>query len=1459
MRKKIHFNIFIRVITVSILLLFSVINTYSQCTGCTQSGSFSGNQTFASGEVYCVTSDSTVSDVTFEDGSTLCVAPGVTFTIQNNINSSGSIAFNVDGTLQFNQSPQFNASTNFTIGDNGLLKAGSSGNNNITFNGSTNTLTNNGTVQVSVLGFQNNSSINTIINYDTFTIGGNINISGDTGFKNEGTISVGQSFNCSSQTIFSSCNTLTTAGFNLNGGQVINTATFTVTNGNIDFGNGSPRFENYGTMNVTGTLNFSGSSSVFYNEGVAILTNAVQGTIGSIEGPSDNSKLGYIKWDTKPSINSGTIGPNLDIEYRPGNNANQKSRVYQNFNGTEASGVSKACEAYGNCTAPQEVTGDTCRTSDGTLPCSLTDSGLTNIVCDNEGTSSRTDDTFTFQLNPTGSETATTYSVSGDVTATNVPYGATTTFGPYLISNGDLTITIIDDGTNEVACEIADITVTAPNIADAIDDTASTSENTAITIDVLNNDIAGDNPISITSVNQPSNGSAVINNNGTPADTSDDTIDYTPNTGFSGTDTFTYVISDGICGSDLASVTITVIEIDNSDFENAMITQAYHNGTTDRFIEITNINAVSTIVTDKLYLALYKDASGDQTNVLPTATLLINSSINAGESVLIKNASSTITNISGIIIDNAAITDFDGANDIIIITKEIGSTAWENRFDVVSNIPNNTSLVRSDEIEIYNKDYTASEWILFIDDDLSTTTNPPERHPHAPLISEIATANSDANIKLGVHKIDKTIRISNAWSNGYPDRSRRVLVNEEVSLSERLSARKLEVADGANLVINNQLLVVTDSVNINTTGEIRLAGTSQFIQTHIGEKNSSGDGKLYVDQNSTVPSYYRYNYVSSPVVTPGSNNYTVASVMKDGTTETSLNSVPKDINFISGYDGNYTNSPSEPIDLAEYWIYTYDKDDSAYNYIHQYSSGTIDPGKGYIFKGPGRLQNYTFVGFPNDGDLTFSVDGNNTLLIGNPYASAINSKRFIEDNLDATTGTLYFWEHAGETNSTGQIGHFSAAYIGGYATRNIALSVSAANVSSNAAASSSLDYTIEAENAVLGGTASKIDNSVFFTQPNDSLTFRNIGISTSVDTLKVTYKTTSTSPFDLYVNQSFIKSFTFPTSTDYSIAKIPLQIQKGDTILLKSTSSSSINIDKVFFTLTFEYASPEQYIAIAQGFFISADSDGGTITFNNSQREFVTEGDDSVFLKSSTKSKISTVAKSNSISILKLGFDYKNSENQSLHRQLGISFLEGNSFGYENGYDSELFDLNATDAYWQFDEIPDVKFVIAGVQEISTDLEVPIHFVVDNPDNLYLGIDEVENIDRTIYLTDKLTSEIYNLTNDGLVQLNLEQGVYEKRFYITFSESVLSVDDELNLSLETFIDNNTNEIVIKNLNDISIKEVSLYNILGQEVGSFKNIENTLENRLPFTKIPAGIYIINIKTENTIISKKVIIE
>ncbi len=914
-----------------------------------------------------------------------------------------------------------------------------------------------------------------------------------------------------------------------------------------------------------------------------------------------------------------------------------------------------------------------------------------------------------------------------------------------------------------------------------------------------------------------------------------------------------------------------------------MITQVY-NFENEKWIEITNLGTLS-IPENLIRVQLYKDKTGDQTGVTSDVTFTITTALEAGKSVLFSNTGNVITNIDGTatLITNNSLTDFGGANDIITISPANNDGSWQHRFDVISAFSDKTSYVRIDETLLPNTTFTENEWVLFVDDALDPYrllgSGGPERHPHAPLISEIVSSNTDANILLGLHRINLTSRTGSNWSNGFPDRSRSVSIDEDyIHSGSRFNARKLTVNNNSKFAITDNLLVVTDDVLLtNTNDEIRLIGTSQFVQTHTGTTQVSGNGRLLVDQNSTIPSVFRYNYMSSPVNIAGTNTYTIEGVLKDGTVALNANgivntNIAKDIIFTNALDGSIT----DPITLAEHWIYTYAPSSGGRsNWTHKLKNGIIPQTDGFTIKGPGREQNYTFVGTPKDGDLTASAIGaNEYYLVGNPFPSALSAKKFIEDNINSTTATLYFWQHVSEedSSSTSSSGHYYSGYVGGYATRNIAMGLSA-NSPTNAG---TFDIALQSENATTNGsiTTNGGEGVVLINDSSNFVEFSNI--IRGVDVLKINYKSSLDKNIIIKVDNINKGEFTLPSSSVYTTFDITLCVEAGSDVIIMSNDSNDSYINYLQLQDTDGNIScapsangstaslvPELYIPIGQGFFVQGDTDGGAIVFNNSQREFISEGTGtSVFFRNGTESNATSNGQNGEFELptIKLGIDFINDEGNSIHRQLGATFNSNNSFDYDKGYDSEIYDIGITDVYWKLPN-DDLNYVIVGVQEVSGDLEVPFDIVMAYDGSLTIQIDEIIAIDREVYIKDKLTNQTYLLNDNNPIALQLNQGTYTDRFFLTFEGSILSTDDNvngiLNKELSVFIDNSTKEIVIQNHANLQIGKVELFNLIGQKVGKWNAIEEKLENRLKVKNLSNLVYIINIQTNKGMVSKKII--
>ena len=109
-----------------------------------------------------------------------------------------------------------------------------------------------------------------------------------------------------------------------------------------------------------------------------------------------------------------------------------------------------------------------------------------------------------------------------------------------------------DTTTQSVSLEILSIN-DAPV---AIDDAGVTDFETAIALNVLTNDSdVESDPFQVTATGPASNGTVTIGTDGE--------VTYTPSIGFSGTDTFSYTVSDGV-DTDVGQVTITVLDPPNA-------------------------------------------------------------------------------------------------------------------------------------------------------------------------------------------------------------------------------------------------------------------------------------------------------------------------------------------------------------------------------------------------------------------------------------------------------------------------------------------------------------------------------------------------------------------------------------------------------------------------------------------------------------------------------------------------------------------------------------------------------------------------------------------------------------------------------------------------------------------------------------------------------------------------------
>ena len=167
---------------------------------------------------------------------------------------------------------------------------------------------------------------------------------------------------------------------------------------------------------------------------------------------------------------------------------------------------------------------------------------------------------------------------------------------------GDRTIdVVVNDGTTDSAAAATTVTVFASNAAPvAGDDSYYAVDGVAKLFDAAeltgNDSDADGDPLTVTGVTVPGNGTAVLEPDGS--------VTYTAAQGFSGIDTFDYTVSDGKGGVDVATVTVNVIDSGDVQTVESRIATS-----TDDAEEKLNVNSVSTSSSD---LELPVDGSKDQ-------------------------------------------------------------------------------------------------------------------------------------------------------------------------------------------------------------------------------------------------------------------------------------------------------------------------------------------------------------------------------------------------------------------------------------------------------------------------------------------------------------------------------------------------------------------------------------------------------------------------------------------------------------------------------------------------------------------------------------------------------------------------------------------------------------------------------------------------------------------------------
>ena len=242
--------------------------------------------------------------------------------------------------------------------------------------------------------------------------------------------------------------------------------------------------------------------------------------------------------------------------------------------------------------------------------------------------------------------------------------------------------------------------------------------------------------------------------------------------------------------------------------------------------------------------------------------------------------------------------------------------------------------------------------------------------------------------------------------------------------------------DDAYVYLSDRFLYVEGAIQLMknkpgpTEASIYLRKGSQLLQGDKSTNRNSGNGWLSVFQEGTSNAF-DYNYWTLPVLDNISNNKGFGAVIFIPQTKTQS----RPVQLTSNLEGS-----ANPLKISSRWIHKYSG--SEYDgWKHVGSIFDVAPGEGFSMKGvngtntttingvannPGNKQRYDFRGLPNDGEIKLQIKKEESILVGNPYPSALHLQTFLFKN-PASTGIAYFWDSKSHGNS-----HYLKDYEGGY-------------------------------------------------------------------------------------------------------------------------------------------------------------------------------------------------------------------------------------------------------------------------------------------------------------------------------------------------------------------------------------------------------------------------------------------
>jgi len=271
-----------------------------------------------------------------------------------------------------------------------------------------------------------------------------------------------------------------------------------------------------------------------------------------------------------------------------------------------------------------------------------------------------------------------------------------------------------------------------------------------------------------------------------------------------------------------------------------------------------------------------------------------------------------------------------------------------------------------------------------------------------------------------------------------------------------------------------------------------------------------------------------------------------------------------------------------------------------------------------------------------------------------------------------------------------------------------------------------------------------------------------------------------------------------PDAYNYSQDDYAVYNLTGGTATVATTGTASVSNSAV----------PLGYIASCQGFFVEAEVDNTTVTFNNAMRVGLPSTANSQFYKTrSGKSKIESKDR--------LWLNLENS--MGMFSQQLVGYFDNTTPGYDKGYDGLVSDGGNYVNFYSF--IDDETYKIQGRSTFNENDQLRLGYFSAVAGNFDINIDSKEgvftNSDISVYLEDKRLNIVHNLKQSPY-SFTTESGTFNDRFVLRYNNKTLKNANFETLENQVLVSNKNKQVKVNSLSEM-IDKVSVYDLLGRDL------------------------------------------